>query len=162
MTARVRSFRRTSSGDLQRGTWGVNFSGMNTNHHVLRSKSAALIAGLCFLLMPTLLLAHHASGDAVRHKNANLADGAVTKVDWSNPHVRLYLDVKDQGRMGNWELEMGSPNVQMMNGWKIDTYRPGDRVTVIAYPAKNGTMLAYGQQNTAARSRASASRPSKS
>jgi hypothetical protein len=119
---------------------------MDTNRDALRSKSAALIAGLSLVFTPTLLPAHHALDKEFDTKKMIALTGSVTKVEWSNPHVRLFLDVQDRDRAGNWELDMGSPNIQMMNGWRIDTYRPGDRVTVIAYPARNGTMLAYGSK----------------
>src|SRR5882672_4127021 len=111
---------------------------MNTNHHALRFRWAALMAGVSFLWAPVAMLAHHNLETQFDIKMPISLTGLVTKVDWSNPHVRLYLDVKDQERRGNWELEMGSPNVQLRNGWKIDTYRPGDEVMVVAFPAKDG------------------------
>jgi hypothetical protein len=73
----------------------------------------------------------------------------VTKIDWSNPHVRLYLEVKDESNTVTWEVDMGSPNLQLMHGWKIDTYRRGDRVRVDAYPARDGSNVGYGKKVTA-------------
>jgi hypothetical protein len=72
--------------------------------------------------------------------------GAVTKMDWSNPHVRLYLEAKDQSKTVNWELYLGSPNQQIMNGWKIDTYRRGDHVSGDAYPARDGSSVWFARK----------------
>ncbi len=61
--------------------------------------------------------------------------------------MRLYLEVEDASKAATWEVEMGPPNLQIMNGWKIDTYRRGDRVRVDAYPAKDGTNVGYGTKS---------------
>jgi hypothetical protein len=119
---------------------------METYPHAPRFKPAAFVAGLGLILTPTILPAHHALDQEFDTKKMISLTGSITKVDWVNPHVRLFLDVQDRDKKGTWELDMGSPNVQMMNGWKIDTYRRGDQVTVVAYPARNGTMVAYGSK----------------
>jgi hypothetical protein len=61
------------------------------------------------------------------------------------------MDVKDYSRAGIWEVDMGSPNLQIMNGWKIDTYRPGAEVRVELHPARDGSKLGYGRKVTAVR-----------
>ena len=114
----------------------------------MRSKRAILIAGLSLLLVPTAVLAHHALQTQFDMQRTITLIGAVTKMDWSNPHVRLYLEVKDQSKTVNWELYLGSPNQQIINGWKIDTYRRGDRVRVDVYPAKDGSNIGYGKKVT--------------
>jgi hypothetical protein len=101
--------------------------------------------------MPTAVLAHHALAAQFDTTRTITLTGAVTKFDWSNPHVRLYLEVKDESNTVTWEVDMGSPNQQMMNGWKIDTYRHGDFVRVEAYPAKNGSNVGYGRKVSALR-----------
>jgi len=74
----------------------------------------------------------------------------VTKVAWANPHARLYIDVKDEGGGAamNWELELASLNMLMLNGWKIDTLRQGDHVLVHAYRAKHGSNSGYANRVT--------------
>jgi hypothetical protein len=67
-------------------------------------------------------------------------------MDWSNPHVRLYLEVKEQSKKVIWELYLGSPNQQLMNGWKIDTYRRGDHVSVDTYPARDGSSIGFAKK----------------
>ncbi len=66
--------------------------------------------------------------------------GAVTKIEWMNPHVYFYIDVKDQqtGKIESWALEMGAPAVIQRNGWTRNTMKIGDMVLVSGTRAKNG------------------------
>jgi hypothetical protein len=64
--------------------------------------------------------------------------------------VRLYLEVKDHSKTVNWELYLGSPNQQIMNGWKIDTYRRCDHVRIDAYPARDGSNVGFARKVAAA------------
>ena len=117
----------------------------------MRSRRAVLIAGVILLFVPTAVRAHHVLAAQFDTKKTITLTGAVTKIDWSNPHVRLYIEVKNESDTVTWEVDMGSPNIQMMNGWKIDTYRRGDLVRVQAYPARNGSNVGYGKNVTALR-----------
>src|SRR5579864_7674016 len=105
----------------------------------MRSRRAILLAGVSLLLMPIAALAHHALEAQFNTKETISLTGAVKKIDWSNPHVRLYIEVKDESNAVTWEVDMGSPNMQLAAGWRIDTYRRGDVVRVEAYPARNGS-----------------------
>jgi Family of unknown function (DUF6152) len=115
----------------------------------MKSKPAAFFVGLGLLLAPTAMLAHHALQAQFDTKQTITLTGAVTRMDWSNPHVRLYIQVKDEKNTATWELYMGSPNLQMMKGLKIDTYRRGDHVKVDAYPARDGSNIGYATKVTA-------------
>jgi hypothetical protein len=119
----------------------------------MKSKRAVLMAGAALLFLPALLPAHHALSVQFDTTQTITLTGAVRKIDWRNPHVRLYLDVRNAGNDAIWEVDMGSPNQQFMNGWKIDTYRRGDRVQVDAYPARDGSMVVYGRKVSRALSR---------
>jgi hypothetical protein len=110
------------------------------------SKQAILIAGASLLFVPAGMLAHHTLQAQFDMNRTIMLTGAVTKMDWSNPHVRLYLDVKDASKRVTWELYLGSPNQQMMNGWRIDTYRRGDHVSVDAYPARDGSSVGFAKK----------------
>jgi hypothetical protein len=69
--------------------------------------------------------------------------GAVTKIEWTNPHARFYIDVKDAaGTVTNWELELGSPNTLIRYGWKRDSMKVGEQVTVDGYLARDGSKTA--------------------
>jgi hypothetical protein len=112
----------------------------------MRSKRAVLIAGVSLLFVPTAVLAHHRIEAQFDTKQTITLTGVVRKIDWSNPHVRLYIEVKDESNaVSNWELYMGSPNQQMMNGWRIDSFRRGDNVTVDAYRARDGSNVGYAR-----------------
>ena len=105
-------------------------------------------SGLCNLavvlsLAPVPALAHHSFAAEYDAAKPVTLTGTVTKVEWLNPHVRFYIDVKDEsGKATAWELELGSPNGLMRRGWTRNSMKPGDVVTVEASRAKDGSDLA--------------------
>ena len=84
--------------------------------------------------------AHHSfSADYDTSKPITL-HGRVTKVDWMNPHVLFYMDVRDaSGRLTNWQFELGSPNTLMRAGWTRHTLKAGDEITVKGSRAKDNS-----------------------
>src|SRR5436190_22537614 len=69
--------------------------------------------------------------------------GTVTKVEWTNPHARIYIDVKDDaGQVANWNFEMASPNILVRNGWKQNTVKAGDQIMVSGYLARKAEHMA--------------------
>ena len=84
--------------------------------------------------------AHH-SGAAEFDSNKKIdLSGVVTKVEWTNPHAHFYMDVKDaSGNVANWNLELASPNVLIRNGWKRNSLKPGDMVSVTGIQAKDSS-----------------------
>ena len=69
--------------------------------------------------------------------------GTVTKVEWMNPHIYFYIDVKDEAeRTTNWAVEGGAPSMLYRNGWRIDSLKAGDKITVDGWLAKDGSKLA--------------------
>jgi hypothetical protein len=75
--------------------------------------------------------------------------GAVTKVEWTNPHARFYVDVKDEsGKVTNWNLELASPNALRRLGWTRDVLKVGDEVSVLVAPAKDGAKMANARTVT--------------
>ncbi len=111
----------------------------------MKSKIMGLIAGgLVAAAVPAL--AHHSfSAEYDRAKQIQLK-GTVTKVEWMNPHARFYLDVKgDDGKVTNWEFELGSPNGLMRQGWTRNSLKNGDVVTVNGSQAKDGSNLVNAQ-----------------
>ena len=89
------------------------------------------------------LVAHHSFAAEYGNEPANLK-GAVTKIEWQNPHVFFYIDVRDEetGKVTNWALEMGAPAVIQRTGWTRTTMKIGDIVIVTGTKAKNGKPLA--------------------
>lgn len=94
--------------------------------------------------------AHHSFGAEYDAKKPITLTGVVTKVEWTNPHIHFYLDVKDaDGKVANWKLEGFPPNVLYRTGWKRDvTMKPGDTVTVTGWQARDGTNWAHSRQVT--------------
>jgi hypothetical protein len=95
----------------------------------------ALTVGVFALSVP--LLAHH--GTASFDIGTNLVlKGTVTEYIWSNPHVLVKMDVKDEaGNVRNWVIEAWNPVTQTSRGWTKNSFKPGDEVTADVTPAKN-------------------------
>lgn len=111
----------------------------------------SVLAGLGLLISAAPMLAHHSFEAEYDSKKPIEVQGTVTKMEWTNPHARFYVDVKDQsGKVVNWNFELGSPNVLKRQGWSRDSLKVGDTVTVEAYLAKDGTNLANARRVTLA------------
>jgi hypothetical protein len=92
------------------------------------------------LLAPLPLLAHHSFAAEFDSSKPVTVKGAVSKVEWTNPHIWIYVDTKDEsGAVAKWECEMGSPNSLMRQGWRADSLKQGDQITIEGTRAKNGT-----------------------
>jgi hypothetical protein len=88
-------------------------------------------------------LAHHSFAAQYDANKPLTLQGTVTKIEWTNPHARFYVDVTDeQGKVTNWNLELGSPNVLVRNGWSRKSLNVGDKVTVQASAARDGSKMA--------------------
>ena len=102
----------------------------------------ALALALFLLAMP--LMAHHSFSAQYDSTKPIKLTGKVTKVEWTNPHIYFYIDVRDEktGKVTNWALEMGSPNALMRLGWSRNSMKIEDVVIVDATLAKDGSNLA--------------------
>jgi hypothetical protein len=86
----------------------------------------------------TPLRAHHSFAAEFDAAKAVTLAGKVTKVDWTNPHVFLYVDVTDRGgKVTHWRVESAAPNGLLREGWVKDSLKPGDPVTIEGYLAKD-------------------------
>ncbi len=102
-------------------------------------------AGLILMSLPAL--PHHSFAAEYDATKPVTLTGTVTKVEWMNPHARFYVDVKDdKGVVANWELELGSPNGLMHQGWTRNSLKKGDVVTVSGSLAKDGSKLANARK----------------
>jgi hypothetical protein len=98
--------------------------------------------GLCALTSATLAGHHSFAAQYDANKPVTLK-GTITKVEWMNPHTYFYLDaVDDKGKAAKWAVEGGAPNVLYRQGWKPNSLKEGDKVTVVGSRAKDGTNLA--------------------
>jgi uncharacterized protein DUF6152 len=102
-----------------------------------RSLAAAVCAVTVWSAAP--LVAHHSFEAEYDRKQPVTIKGKVTKVEWQNPHVYYYVDVPDEkGNVVNWAIEVGAPNGLYRSGWRRDSLKPGDQVTVEGFRAKKG------------------------
>jgi hypothetical protein len=100
-----------------------------------------LVASLVFSVAP--VFAHHAFTAEYDSSKVRQFAGTVTKVEWTNPHARFYLDVKDdRGTVTNWNFELGSPLFLRKLGWRSDSLKIGNQVSVEGYLAKDGSKMA--------------------
>jgi hypothetical protein len=103
-----------------------------------------LVAGL--MASENLLRAHHSfAAEFDANKPLTIA-GTVTKVEWINPHIWMYVDVKAaDGAVTNWAIEGAAPNAMFRRGVRKDTLPVGVQVTVEGFQAKNGKPVANGR-----------------
>jgi hypothetical protein len=102
-----------------------------------------LLAMVGALVLAPLAGAHHSQSEFDFKQKVNVA-GTVTRLDWRSPHARLYLDaVNDKGETEHWDFELPSPTTMMRRGWKRDSLKPGDKVTVVGARARNFPTIAY-------------------
>jgi hypothetical protein len=105
----------------------------------MRRLSFTILAAATVFLGPLGASAHHSfAAEFDRDKPIELT-GTITKVEWTNPHARIYIDVKDEatGEVVNWDFELGPPNGLMRQGWRRDSLRAGHVVTVSGFLSKD-------------------------
>src|ERR1700744_3916634 len=104
----------------------------------------AAYAGLILTTVPAL--AHHSFAAEYGSKEITLT-GVITKVEWTNPHIYFYIDVKDaSGNVQNWAVEGYPPNTLKRTGFSRDDLKIGDTITVTAYPAKDSPNRVAGRE----------------
>ena len=109
------------------------------------------LCALVLIVASVPIAAHHSFAAQYDRSKPITLKGPVTKVEWINPHGRLYIDVKDaNGTIVNWEVELGAPAILSRNGWKRSALPVGSEVTVVGYLAKDGSNLANASTVTLA------------
>src|SRR6266853_3094633 len=109
----------------------------------MRTRLTVAVASLAGLLIGAVpVMAHHSFAAEYDANKPIKLTGAVTKIEWTNPHCYFYVDVKNEsGKIDTWALEMGNPNALLRNGWTPNSVKIGDEVTVEGTRAKDGTLL---------------------
>ncbi len=103
-------------------------------------KQAVLVAGIGLLAATLPLGAHHSFAAEFDSTKAVSLQGVVTKLDWMNPHIWIYLDTKDDsGTVAHWQCEGGPPNALTRQGWSKDSLKINDQVTIDGFRSKDGT-----------------------
>ncbi len=109
----------------------------------LRILLGIVAASLGLLASGGPVLAHHSFAAEYDSTKPITLKGVVSKIEWTNPHARFYVDVKDDsGAISTWNLELASPNVLVRNGWTRKALTIGDEITVQGSMAKDGSKMA--------------------
>lgn len=102
---------------------------------------AALLAASLGLATTGTAVAHHSFAAEFDADKTVQLQGVVTKIEWTNPHVWVYMNVKDAstGQTANWGVEFGPPHLLQRRGWRRDTLSIGTQVNVDGFMARNGS-----------------------
>ena len=115
-----------------------------------RIKFAAIAVAGTLMISSSLAMAHHAfSAEFDANKPIKFVGATVTKVMLVNPHSWIYVDVvQPDGKVENWAIEAGSPNILMRRGVTNDTVKVGAKINVDGYQSKDGSKRANGRDLT--------------
>jgi hypothetical protein len=114
-------------------------------------KTLILWAGILAVSGGATLLAHHSFAAEFDGSKAIRLNGTLAKVEWTNPHIYFYIDVKDEsGNVVRWTCESGAPGALSRRGWKRGDLKLGDTIVVDGYRAKNGSNMVDARRVTLA------------
>ena len=103
---------------------------------------AALLTAFALMASGLSLAAHHSFAAQYDSKKPITLTGSVTRLEWANPHVYFYVDVTEaSGATVNWAIEAMAPNVLYRAGWRKDSVKASDVVTVTGFLARDGSKL---------------------
>jgi hypothetical protein len=103
----------------------------------------ACAVGAGWISMAPPVSAHHSFAAEYDANRPLTVTGTVTKVEWTNPHARVYLDAKDEtGKIVHWDFELGPPNGLMRRGWSRNSLKPGHVVTISGFHSKTDPYIA--------------------
>ena len=109
----------------------------------MKARIYAAILGVGLMGAAERVLAHHGFSLEFDANKKFTLTGTVAKMDWVNPHSWLWVDIKAaDGTVEQWGLEFGTPNALYRRGWTKGSVPVGSKVTVTAYPAKDGRKIA--------------------
>jgi hypothetical protein len=113
---------------------------MKLNSKLILKTVAAGMLVLGTAISTTSVQAHHSFAAEFDANKTIQMTGIVTKVEWTNPHVWIYFNVKgEDGKMANWGVELGPPHLLQRRGWRRDTLPIGTTIDVDGFLARNGS-----------------------
>ena len=116
----------------------------------MRPKLVAVIGGAALLVAAaTPVLAHHSFAAEFDSNKPVTIKGTVSKVEWTNPHSWIHIDVKaPDGKVETWAVEGGAPNALIRRGWTKNSLPVGTEIIVEGFQAKDGAYRANGRDIT--------------
>jgi len=108
---------------------------------------AALVTTIALLASGLSIAAHHSFAAQYDANKPITLKGGITRIEWANPHIYFYLDVVDgSGATVQWAIEGGAPSTLYRAGWRKDSAKVGDVVTVNGFLARDGSKLVNMQR----------------
>ena len=108
---------------------------------------ATLLMTSAFLASGLSIAAHHSFAAQYDSNKPSTLKGGITRIEWANPHIYFYLDVADaSGATVHWAVEGGAPSTLYRAGWRKDSAKVGDLVTVNGFLARDGSKLVNMQR----------------
>jgi hypothetical protein len=118
----------------------------------MRAKLAWLLGALFVVpaLIPRTTMGHHSFAAIFDDTKQVKLQGAVTKVEWFNPHIWIYVDVKNGNNTVKWQCEGGNPNSLVRQGWRRDSVKTGDTIEIEGWRARDGSNTCNARAITSA------------
>lgn len=119
-------------------------------HDFLAKPAARLLAAAALLLGAATALAHHSFAAQYDNSKPVNMTGVLTKLEWTNPHVYIYVDVTDARtkKVTNWAFEMGPPHMLQKSGWKRNSLKIGEVLVLDGWLARDGSNSANARRVT--------------
>jgi hypothetical protein len=119
---------------------------MNSAHW--RTLRTEVLLALSIVVVSASTFAHHSQAVYDENKLITIT-GVVSKFEWTNPHVLIFLDVKDdKGSIEEWVAFSGSPSMQVREaGWNSEEFKPGETITIKGFPQKDGRRIMLGAKH---------------
>lgn len=115
----------------------------------MRTKFVVLLAGFSLLGFAVPVVAHHAVGGEYDAAKPVTLKGTVTKIEWTNPHARIYFDVAGpDGKAISWNVELAARSALARQGWNARSLNIGDTVTVEGIRARSGVNMVNARSVT--------------
>ena len=117
----------------------------------MKTRLSLIVAFALILAAAVPVFAHHSFAAEYDSSKPTTLTGSVVKLEWINPHARIYIDVKgSDGKVTNWEIELGAPAMLLRNGWTKNSLKAGETITITGSLAKDGSNLANARSVTLA------------
>ena len=113
----------------------------------MKRRLAALFASIALLASGLSVAAHHSFAAQYDREKPITLKGGITRIEWANPHIYFYIDVAESsGGAVHWSIEGGAPSTLYRAGWRKDSCKVGDVVTVNGFLARDGSKLVNMQR----------------